>query len=165
MIDILRFDVSLAERIMDLIHARDKFHQEAVPISKSKRLRDAWLEVLGGRGDDLDTSGLQFLIRLIDFGGRSYLKSKVVHAARSFGFVKRQHVVARSFGAEKHLASVLIDPLQTPPVVVELSLPAQVVRIESNMREFDHSNHRGVSFLRRAPLATAQVTPERSPDC
>ena len=79
-------------------------------------------------------SACQLVDGSIQVLNRGDFEGEVVQARR-FGRVQRQDVVVGAVRAKEQLAAVLVDALETPAIVVELGLVAQVLGAKTDVRK------------------------------
>ena len=140
-----RFDITVAVGLVDGVHARDQLDEVSFWVAEAHRSGDARFQITGWWRHDRESQGTKLVNRAVQIVHRSYFEGEVVQA-RCVGGVESKDVVVRPISPKEELATVFVDTLQAPAVVVELSLIAQVPCPESDMREFGDSNHR-VSIL------------------
>ena len=136
-----RLHVPVLERIADVLDTRDKLDQEAVRVAQPEGTFDARFEIRSGWGDDVDaareeSSYARSMSSTLGTCSATWWRP----AASAFG--QREDVVIGTVGPEEHLAAKLVNPLETPAVVVELSLRTQAARLQAHVGEPGHLHHR-----------------------
>src|SRR5207248_2909535 len=99
-------------------------------ILEANGARDARLQVLRWWSHHLEAQLIHYIGRAIDVVGGVDFKCEVVQTRR-VASVQREHVMVRTFGAQKNVLTMLFDWFEAPAVGIKLSLTSEVAGVEA----------------------------------